>query len=472
MKIKIKIKSILIVALLSFVLSGCGTFKKYESQGSIPANAYGNDVWQNETSLAQMSWREFFTDPLLQQLIDSVLARNTDINSVRIAVEQSEASLKAAKLAYLPSLYFSPQGTLSSFDYGPVSKTYNLPLQLSLDIDAFGSITNQKRKSQAVLKQAQIREEALRANLVSTVAQQYYRLQLLDRQLEILMATDSLWNASLETDKTLWENGKIYSTAVNQMESSYLNVKTQIVDTRRNIRSVENAICRLLAQTPQHINRSEWGSSALHHPEAQGDTGQRMFDTQFLKTGVPAMLLENRPDIRIADHAIEEAFYNTQAARAAFFPSITLSGTAGWTNSAGAVINPGKMLLNAVASLTQPIFARGRLLANLKTAKLSQENLQRKYVQTVIDAGNQVNEALADCQAAREKHAYYHRQVQVLHEAYTGTHELMDNGKANYLEVLTAQESLLNSQLSEAANMYNGAKAVIALYIALGGGTK
>ena len=467
-----KIKSILIVALLSFVLSGCGTFKKYESQGSIPANAYGNDVWQNETSLAQMSWREFFTDPLLQQLIDSVLARNTDINSVRIAVEQSEASLKAAKLAYLPSLYFSPQGTLSSFDYGPVSKTYNLPLQLSLDIDAFGSITNQKRKSQAVLKQAQIREEALRANLVSTVAQQYYRLQLLDRQLEILMATDSLWNASLETDKTLWENGKIYSTAVNQMESSYLNVKTQIVDTRRNIRSVENAICRLLAQTPQHINRSEWGSSALHHPEAQGDTGQRMFDTQFLKTGVPAMLLENRPDIRIADHAIEEAFYNTQAARAAFFPSITLSGTAGWTNNAGAVINPGKMLLNAVASLTQPIFARGRLLANLKTAKLSQENLQRKYVQTVIDAGNQVNEALADCQAAREKHAYYHRQVQVLHEAYTGTHELMDNGKANYLEVLTAQESLLNSQLSEAANMYNGAKAVIALYIALGGGTK
>ena len=467
---KIKIKSILIVALLSFVLSGCGTFKKYESQGSIPANAYGNDVWQNETSLAQMSWREFFTDPLLQQLIDSVLARNTDINSVRIAVEQSEASLKAAKLAYLPSLYFSPQGTLSSFDYGPVSKTYNLPLQLSLDIDAFGSITNQKRKSQAVLKQAQIREEALRANLVSTVAQQYYRLQLLDRQLEILMATDSLWNASLETDKTLWENGKIYSTAVNQMESSYLNVKTQIVDTRRNIRSVENAICRLLAQTPQHINRSEWGSSALHHPEAQG--GQRRFDTQFLKTGVPAMLLENRPDIRIADHAIEEAFYNTQAARAAFFPSITLSGTAGWTNNAGAVINPGKMLLNAVASLTQPIFARGRLLANLKTAKLSQENLQRKYVQTVIDAGNQVNEALADCQAAREKHAYYHRQVQVLHEAYTGTHELMDNGKANYLEVLTAQESLLNSQLSEAANMYNGAKAVIALYIALGGGTK
>ena len=468
-----KIKVIIVSAfMVSFAFTSCGCFDKYESQASIPADAFGSDVKLTDTSLGEMSWREFFTDPLLQQLIDSVLARNTDINSVRIAIEQSEASLSAAKLAYLPSLYFSPQGTLSSFDFGPVSKTYNLPLQMSVDIDAFGSITSQKRKSKAVLMQAQIREEAMRSNLVSAVAQQYYMLQVLDRQLEILTATDSLWNASLETEKTLWENGKIYSTAVNQMESSYLNVKTQIVDTRRNIRSVENALCRMLAQTPQHIKRNKWGSSALHHPEAKGETGQRMFDTEFLKTGVPALLLKNRPDIRIADHAMEEAFYNTQAARAAFFPSITLSGSGGWTNSAGMVVNPGKVLLNAVASLSQPIFARGRLKANLKIAKLTQEDLQRKYVQTVIDAGNQVNEALADCQAAREKHAYYHRQVAVLNEAYKGTHELMDNGKSNYLEVLTAQESLLNAQLSEAMNMYKGAQAVIALYIALGGATK
>ena len=197
-----------------------------------------------------------------------------------------------------------------------------------------------------------------------------------------------------------------------------------------------------------------------------------MFDTQFLKIGVPAGLLELRPDIRMANHAMEEAFYNTQAARAAFFPTITLSGSAGWTNSAGQIVDPGKLLLSAVGSLTQPIFARGKLKANLKINQLTQEDLQKKYVQTVVDAGNQVNEAMADCQAAREKHAYYHRQVQVLHEAYIGTHELMDNGKANYLEVLTAQESLLNSQLSEAMNMYKGAQAVIALYIALGGGTK
>ena len=474
------ISKIMVVAAVGFMLTGCNIYKEmrssYNSQVEIPDNAYGTNqdvkMASDKGSLGDLSWREFFTDPLLQQLIEQVLANNTDLNSARIAIEKSEASLKAAKQAYLPSLYFSPSGTLSSFDFGPVSKTYNMPLQLSMDIDAFGSITNKKRAANAVLLQSQVREEAIRANLISTVAQQYYMLQVLDRQLEILTATDSLWNASLETEKTLWENGKIYSTAVNQMESSYLNVKTQIVDTRRNIRSVENAISRMLAGTPQHIERSRWGSVSLPK-SSKNPTGQRMFDPEFIQVGVPAEVLQNRPDVRLANFALEEAFYNTQAARAAFFPSITLQGVAGWTNSAGSmVVNPGKILLNAVASLSQPIFARGKIKANHKIAQLTEEDLQRKYVQTVIDAGNQVNEALADCQAAREKHAYYHRQVEVLHEAYVGTHELMDNGKANYLEVLTAQETLLNAQLSEAMNMYNGAKAVIALYIALGGTAK
>ncbi|MBR4921170.1 MAG: TolC family protein [Prevotella sp.] len=469
-----RLSSIIAAAAVSFMLTGCGIYDKYEQKTETPADAFGTiqDANAGGASLAEMSWREFFTDPLLQQLIEQVLANNTDLNSARIVVEKSEASLTAARLAYLPSLYFSPQGTLAKFDNNPWSKTYNLPLQLSMDVDVFGSITNKKRAAKAVVLQAQVREEAIRANLISTTAQQYYMLQLLDRQLEILTQTDSLWNASLETQKTLWENGKSYSTAVNQMESSYLNVKTQIVDTRRNIRATENAISRLLATSPQHIERSKWGSSALEK-KPENMVGQRMFDPQFLKIGVPATMLELRPDIRMANHAMEEAFYNTQAARAAFFPGITLTGTAGWTNSAGSmVVNPGKLLLSAVGSLTQPIFARGKLKANLKINQLTQEDLQKKYVQTVIDAGNQVNEAMADCQAAREKYAYYRRQVEVLFDAYTGTHELMDNGKANYLEVLTAQESLLNAQLSEASNMYKGAQAVIALYIALGGGTK
>lgn len=416
-------------------------------------------VEESVSAPEMISWRQFFTDPLLQQLIDQALANNTDLASARILVEQSAASLKVARLGYLPTFAVAPQGSISSFDLSPVAKTYSLPLQMSWDVELFGSITNKKRAAKAVLLQAQCSEEAVRSNLVSAVAQHYSMLQILDCQLEILMQTDSLWGASLETQKSLWENGKAYSTAVNQLESSWLNVKTQIVDTRRSIRSTENSLCKLLAITPQHIARNKWGAHDLSSSIALG--------------GFSAEMLRNRPDIRLADHMMEEAFYNTQTARAAFFPTLTLSGTIGWTNNSGAgIVDPGKLLLNIMGQLTQPIFTRGQLKANLKIAKLVQEDLRNYYVQTVIDAGNQVNEALADYQATVEKHEYYHRQVATLHDAYTGTHTLMDNGKASYLEVLTAQESLLSAQLSEAMNMYSGTQSLIALYIALGGGTK
>ena len=472
-----KIKNIIAFAVVGFMLTGCGIYNKYEQNTPTPADVFGSDenvkVANTETTIAQMSWREFFTDPLLQQLIEQVLANNTDLNSARIAGEKSEASLKAAKMAYLPSLAFAPQGTISSFNNNAAVKTYNVPLQLSVDLDVFGSITNKKRAAKAVLLQAQMQEEVVRTNLISITAQQYLMLQVLDRELEILMQTDSLWNKSLETEESLWENGKAYSTAVNQMEASYLSVKTQIVDTRRNIRAVENAICKLLGVSPQPIKRQKWGSSVLHYADATGDDAARMFTDKYLRIGIPAQMLENRPDILMANHAMEEAFYNTAAARSAFYPTITLSGAAGWTNNSGmGIVDPGKLLLNAVAQLTQPIFARGKLTANKKIAQLTEEDLQKKYVQMVINAGNEVNEAMADCMTARDKHGYYQRQVQVLHEAYIGTHELMDNGKASYIEVLRAQESLLDAQLNSAMNMYYGAESIIALYIALGGGSK
>ncbi len=456
-----KLTILLSIGVISLMAISCGSLKslydKYEPCAQIPHEVLGFDTKSPGDNMpAPLSWREFFADPLLQQLIDTALVRNTDLNSARIAVEQSEKSLEMSCKSILPSLFFSPSGTIAHFNSN-TSKTYNVPLQANWDMGAIGSYTNKKRAAQAVLLQAQAGEKAVKANLISSVAQQYCLLQLLDRQLEILTQTDSLWGQSLEAQKILWENGKVYSTAVNQLESSCLSVKTQIVDARRNIRGVENAICRLLAITPQRIERNRWGSFVM--PQITSDE-------------ISAQMLMYRPDIMLADYAMEEAFYNMQAARAAFYPGLSLSGTLGWTNSAGgAVVNPGKILTSIVASIAQPIFARGQLKGNLEIAKLTQQNLKGKYVQTVIDAGNQVNEALADCQAAREKYGYYHRQVQVLHDAYNGTHELMDNGKAAYLEVLTAQETLLSAQLNEAINMYDAARAVIALYVALGGAT-
>ena len=463
-------KKVILFFAVGFLFTGCGLYNNYEKTVQEPEGVFGAtpDITSatSETSIAEMSWREFFSDPLLQQLIEQALANNTDLNSARINIEKSEISLRTKKLAFLPSVYFSPQGSFSKFGSESWTRSYTIPLDVSWEVDVFGSLRNKKRAAKAALLQAQMTEEATRSNLISSVAQQYFYLQLLDRELDILISTDSLWKASLDTQQALYENGQAYSTAVNQQESSWLDVKLQIVAIKRAIRSTENEICSLLCITPQHIERSKWYADEYH-----SSADKRLFEERYMKVGVPAMMLERRPDIRLANFYIEEAFYNVQAARAAFYPSITLSGELGWTNNGG-LVNPGKLLLQLVGQLSQPIFARGEINANYKTAQLTEENLKKKYVQAVVDAGNQVNEAIADCRAARENHEYYHRQVEVLHEAYVGTHELMDNGKAQYLEVLTAQESLLNAQLNEASNMYNGAQALISLYVALGGGTK
>ena len=463
-------KKVILFFAVGFLFTGCGLYNNYEKTVQEPEGVFGAtpDITSatSETSIAEMSWREFFSDPLLQQLIEQALANNTDLNSARINIEKSEIYLRTKKLAFLPSVYFSPQGSFSKFGSESWTRSYTIPLDVSWDVDVFGSLRNKKRAAKAALLQAQMTEEATRSNLISSVAQEYFYLQLLDRELDILISTDSLWKASLDTQQALYENGQAYSTAVNQQESSWLDVKLQIVAIKRAIRSTENEICSLLCITPQHIERSKWYADEYH-----SSADKRLFEERYMKVGVPAMMLERRPDIRLANFYIEEAFYNVQAARAAFYPSITLTGELGWSNNGG-YVNPGKLLLQLVGQLSQPIFARGQINANYKTAQLTEENLKKKYVQVVVDAGNQVNEAIADCRAARQNHDYYHRQVEVLHEAYIGTHELMDNGKAQYLEVLTAQESLLNAQLNEASNMYNGAQALISLYVALGGGTK
>lgn len=448
------------------VLNSCGVYKKYQSQNDAPDDLFGSGdsiaQTMSDSSIASISWRDFFVDPMLQQLIDSALTRNTDFASARLAVEQAQASLKAAKLAYIPSLSLTPQASISSTlgtngALSAASYSYSVPLQLDWNIGISGSVTVNKRKAKAVLEQAKASRDATQANLISTVAQLYFQLLLLDRQLDILVQTDSLWDVSLDTERALWENGIVYSTAVNQMESSNLSVKTQIIDTRRSILAVENELCKLLRMTPRSIARSQWGTYQL--PDR-------------FSTGVPAVLLENRPDIKAADQMLAEAFYNTALARAAFYPSFSLSGLLGWTNNGGVIADPGALLMQLAASLTQPIFQGGKLSAQLKIAKLNQEDKLNQYIQTVIEAGNQVNEALADCQVAQDKSVLYSRQVEVLQEAYDGTHELMNSGKASYIEVLTAQESLLSAQLSEAENLYDGATALIGLYIALGGATK
>ena len=435
------------------VLSGCGLFRKYTDDCQVPEGLFGSDGIVEETigdaSIGDIPWSEFFTDPLLRDLIDSALARNVDVNMARLRLQQAEEALTATKLDFLPSLYFSP-----SISYNGNS-SYSLPFSLDWSTPGFGSLTNRKREADALARQAADNEQAVRSGIVAQVAKGYYQLQMLDRQLEIMTETEKIWADVLETQKALMENGKAYSTSVNQMEASLMGIKISGVDLRNQVKNAEYAICLLLEQVPHTIERSAWDSCRI---------------SSRIGVGVPVALLDKRPDVRAARRNVEAAYYVNRQALAAMFPSITLSGLLGWSNGGVAISDPLKLIYNALGGLSQPLFARGQLRAKYKISRLQQEEAAEVYARTVLRAGNEVNNSLRGCQMAVEKYELYANQVEKLHETWTGTIELMKNGKATYVEVLMAQDALLQAQIGEIANMLQGRQSLIELYAALGGG--
>ena len=435
--------SIIIIILL---LTSCGSLKEttdYQPLAdSLPADSLP-------------AWKDFFTDAKLQTLIETALTNNTSLKDARLKIQEAETVLSTTKLEVFPTVAFAPQAGYTRFD-GIDSKTYNVPLTVNWQPSLFSRIRNKKLQAEAMRNQAADAECAVRSQLIGNIAKAYYQLIALDRELEIMKSTVQLWNKSLETQRALAQYGKAYSTSVNQMEASLLGVKAQVVDVEMQIRQVENAICLLLSQTPQHIDRSGW--TTISH---------QLSELSIINYQLS--ILTNRPDVRAADRVIEAAFYGVQQAKAAFYPTLTLGGTVGWTNNGLVSVDPGKILLNALASLTQPIFSQGKLKAQLRLSRIQQEEAKNAYVQTLLQAGNEVNNALAVYQKTNEKASICKEQIAVLEKAYSGTQELMNHGKAQYLEVLTAQETLLNAQLSETLNLMNRTQAIISLYIALGG---
>ena len=449
-------KTLQYTALLSaaIIISSCGTFRKYEEVNKIPENLFGEEVATSGFSNGMtepLPWKSFFTDPLLQELIDSALVRNLDLTLAGKRVKEAEAILNSSKLGYLPSLSVSPSYTITS------GGSYDIPLTLDWGVQGFGSITNRLRETKALVLQASDEENAVKSRLVAGVAEAYFNLQMLDRQYEIIESTEQVWSKLLETQKALMQNGRTYSTAVDQMEASLLNVKIQKSDILKEIEDSEASICLMLGMVPGDIRRNPWGEYSI--PES-------------ICTGLPAQLLENRPDVRSAGRNVEAAYYVTNQARSAMFPSLSLSGLLGWTSQGKAISDPATFIYNAVASLTQPIFARGRLRSNLEVSRLRQEEAAETYTQTVLKAGNDVNRALREINVSKEKDALYKRQVEVLTKAFNATEELMHSGKALYLEVLVAQKDLLGAKLGEAVNLYNGSTGLINLYVSLGGGVK
>lgn len=448
-------KKLIISSLAACLLAGCGIYKPYSRPEVETDGLYREIPTEDTVTIASLSWRELFTDEHLQTLIEKGLEQNTDLHIARLRVEEAEAVLKNARLSYLPSVSLSPEGGINRYD-GVTAKTYNLGASASWEIDIFGKVTNAKRGAWAALNGSWAYQQAVQTQLMATIANSYYMLLMLDRQLAINNSTLVTWEKSIKVLEALKQSGKSNDAAVLQARANRMALESSVLSLRQSIHETENALSTLLAMPVQAIERGTLD-------------GQRF--PEELSVGVPLQLLANRPDVKQAEYNLAQAFYATNAARAAFYPSLTLSGTLGWTNNGGgAILNPGKWLLGAIGTMVQPLFNKGINRANLKIAKAQQEEATLLFRQSLLDAGKEVNDALTGWQTARQRVEIDNNQIALLQEAVRKNEILMRHSPMTYLEVLTAQQSLLAAELTEAQNRFDEIQSVILLYHALGGG--
>lgn len=442
--------SILFISIALTMLSGCSLYRQYErEQMPFVDSLYRRmSVPSDSVSSASVTWDKFFTDPLLQEWIRTGLEYNSDLNIARLKVQEAEASLLAARWVWLPGADFSMQGGLPG--------QFSASVQASWQTDIFGGLRNAKRRAQAALEQSHAYRQAVQTQLVATIANSYYTLLMLDEQLTISNRTLKTWEESIRTLEALKRAGKTNEAAVLQAKANMLSVEANVLTLEKEILAVENSLCALLGLVPMPIERSTLNDQIL--PER-------------LCAGVPVELLDRRPDVKQAEMVLAQAFYNVNSAKASFYPNITLSGALGWTTGSGNItVDPGSIIANLIAGLTQPVFGRGVNKARLKTAQAQLEEAAYAFRQSLLDAGVEVNNALTLWQTAQKRVELDKKQILNLQAAIWNTQLLMKHGNADYLEVLTAQKNLLQAELTEVSDRYDEIISAVNLYQALGGG--
>lgn len=457
-------KKIFSIVLAGMLLGSCSLYKNYERPADIITDGiYGDMQTAGDNSLGDLKWRDIFTDPKLQALIERGLQQNTDMKNAELRINEADYALQCAKLAYIPSLYFNPSGTVSKAwdpygrnDYS-ASKTYSLPVQMSWQVGSIGSLRNNKKKAEVTRDQLRNAKQAIQAQLVASIASMYYNLSMLDEQRLLTKQTEENWSKYLQMQKQLMDAGQSNLAAVASIEATYYSIQTSVVSIDNSIRAFENALSTLLGETQFHIDRNTLAS----------------FQTPAVcSTGLPITILDRRPDVRDAEYKLAAAFYDKNIAYSSFFPNLNISANGQFTNSLGGVVNPGVFIGAAVASLAQPLFENGRIRAQYKVSKAEMEIATNDFKQAVIKAGNEVNLAMDDIYVAREMQGLIDKQVESLSKALDATQKLYQNTGTNYLNVITAQNSLLSAQMNQISNRMDAITATIDLYQALGGGAE
>lgn len=456
-------KQIIGVMCVAAMMSSCHIYKAYDRPEAITTSGIYRDpasatdtLASDTTNMGNLPWKEVFRDAKLQALIEEGLNNNVDVQAAALRVKEAKVMLTSAKLSYLPSINIAPQGTATSMDDGNYVKAYTLPVVASWEFDLFGKILNSKRGQKVAYQKSQYSQQAVRSSIICGIANIYYSLLMLDRQVAITTETSDIYKENVRVMEAMKNAGMTTEAGVAQMRAASNQVDASLIDLKRQVRETENSLAILLGRAPQTIERTTLDEQVM--PEK-------------LMAGVPLQLLENRPDVKMAEMTLAAAYYSTNQARAAFYPGLTITGTAGWTNGSNiSVSNPGVFLMQAMASLAQPIFNKGKLIANLKVTKAEEKIAQMNYQQTILKAGKEVSDALFlfDCQNKKLENDKV--RVEQLNKAVIATKALFQSASATYLEVLTSQQSLLSAQLSEVADNFQRIQAVINLYSAVGGG--
>lgn len=457
-------KQIIYMVCATALLSSCHIYKAYDRPDTIetsgiyrdPVSATDTLAATDTTNMGNLPWKEVFRDPKLQVLIEEGLANNVDMQAAILRVEEAKLLLTSARLSFLPSLNLAPQGSVTTIGNSDYAKAYTLPAAASWEVDLFGKLLNASRGQKAAYLQSQYTQQAIRSQLISGIANTYFTLLMLDRQVEITSKTVDIYKENVRVMEAMKIAGMTTEAAVVQMRAVFHLVSGSLIELKRQVREVENSLSVLLAKAPQSIDRSTLEDQVM--PEE-------------LMAGVPLQLLENRPDVKMAEMTLAGAYYTTNKARAAFYPGLNITATAGWTNGSGITVsNPGQFMFQALASLAQPIFNNGKLVANLKISKAEEQIAKMNYQQTILEAGKEVSDALHLYDATDRKLVQDKAQIEELEKAVTYTNALFQSGQSTYLEILSAQQSLLSAQLTEVSDNVQRMQAVINLYSAVGGG--
>jgi NodT family efflux transporter outer membrane factor (OMF) lipoprotein len=461
--------------MLLLALSACKVSKDIETPKAALPVAFRNAATASDTtSIADIQWKNFFTEATLQKLIDSAIVNNYDMQIAVKNIEASQLLFKQVKWNYTPQVNLNVTAStsrpsdnslnglsLSTFGVGTKHiEDYSANLALSWEADIWGKIRNQSKAALAAYLQTNEAKKAIQTNIVAGVSQGYYNLLMLDEQLTIAQKNVKLNDSTLRIIRLQFDAGQVTSLAVQQAEAQRLAAAQLIPVFEQNITIQENALRILTGALPDKIERS--------------NTLDNIQIADNLPSGLPSAIVSHRPDVKSAELALNIANAQVGIAKANMYPSLTITASGGVNSfiASNWFSIPASLFGSVVGGITQPLFNQKKLKTRFKVAKIDREKTVLQFRQSVLNAVGEVSDALVTIEKLKAQQAIAANRVTTLQQATGNANLLFRNGMATYLEVITAQGNVLQSELELASIKRAQLSAVSNLYRSLGGGWK